>query len=170
MLNLTFDELKKYDNLDFIRLKNKEISIKWYITKKCLNNSQMEDYLRFPPLKWFDDVYTWMVEKECTWKYKFYYRWKDISFIVSRKFFEKYVYTLERFNYWYRNIDWIIFIWDSLKFLLEENGYIDYEWRIKIYWVFRSINTTKKNIWKIWKAEILDENDNVLDVVEDKIK
>jgi len=60
-----------------------------------------------------------------------------------------------------------ILLWTSLKNLLEENGYLGYEWNIRLYWIFWLVkNWWRYNIWEISKVEILDRNLNVIDVLE----
>jgi len=60
-----------------------------------------------------------------------------------------------------------ILLWISLKELLEENWYKWYEWNIKIYWTYDAIfSLWHYNIWKIFKADILDEKWNVLETLE----
>lgn len=55
-----------------------------------------------------------------------------------------------------------IYIWSSLKLLLEKNWYINYEGPIKIYWMFWTRPTTKTHIAEIWKADLLDEEGKII--------
>ena len=59
-----------------------------------------------------------------------------------------------------------IYIWSSLKIILESNWYFNYEWPIRIYWVFWIRPTTKTHIGQISKADILDKEWNVLKTIE----
>ncbi|MCH2189246.1 hypothetical protein MK079_05475 [Candidatus Gracilibacteria bacterium] len=63
-----------------------------------------------------------------------------------------------------------IYLGSSLKLLLQENGYPNYEGPIKVYGVFGIHPTTKTHIAKIWKADILDKNRNVVETIEKQIE
>lgn len=60
-----------------------------------------------------------------------------------------------------------ILLWISLKKILEKNWYEWYEWYIRIYWIYKEVYFWwRYNIWKIFKADILDEKWNILDTLE----
>lgn len=103
--------------------------------------------------------------------------WKLDKSVLTQDDIEQYIYFKEEdydWKYiWLVNIENKenyprIYVWSSLKKLLEKNGYFDYESYIRVFWEFWSIPTTKSNIWKIWKADILDEEWNIIKTVEDK--
>ena len=149
---------------NFKELYHKQVSMKWILSRKCLENYHIDEYN--PGNDKYDQVYIWMVEKECNEKYIIYYRGKDIRFTTSKKFVEKYKNLLYKFNFGFFPNQIIIYIWSSLKILLEKKLYKNYEWPVRIYWEFWWINTTKTNIGKIRKVEILDDKDSILDTIE----
>jgi len=56
-----------------------------------------------------------------------------------------------------------IYIWWSIIQLLNDLWYDEsFNGIIRVYWEFWSINTTKTNIWKIWKIDILDDDNNIV--------
>lgn len=65
-----------------------------------------------------------------------------------------------------------IYIWWSLRSLLKKWSYKwDYDGIIRVYWEFWLINTTRTNIWKIWRVDILDNEENVIEsICDDKDK
>lgn len=62
-----------------------------------------------------------------------------------------------------------IYIGSSLKLLLESNGYKNYNGPIRVYGMFWTRPTTKTHIAKIHKADILDEEGNVIQSFEQRI-
>lgn len=61
-----------------------------------------------------------------------------------------------------------IYMGSSLKLLLEKNWYKNYNWPIRVYGVFWIRPTTKTHIAQINKADILDEQGNVLKTIYNK--
>ena len=144
----------KKGKIRFKELFKKEVSLKWLICKDSLYTYQLEEYSSKDDK--YDVIYSWMVEQRYNARYIMYRRWTNIRFTVSKKHIDRFMNILEKFDYSYSPDQIIVYLWSSLKLLLEENWYHDYEWPIKVYWTFWSINTTKTNIWRIWKADILD--------------
>ena len=146
-----------------------KICIKWFLSKKSLSSLQIDSYNFFWVKNWIKDyIYIWLTEKEYEDKYIFRYRDLPliINFKLKKKFGEKCKNILDKLNFNCFDSQRVIFIWDSLKELLERGWYKNYEWIIKIYWEFWWILTTKRNIWKIWKADILDDDGNVIESLE----
>ena len=165
MRNITFKYIKdrKVTN-KFMRGDDKDVNISWFLSKEFLLRQHIEGYSASDDK--YDQVYIALVEKIWNWKYRVGHRTRDIWFDMSKKLVEKLSNILERYNFYYWPNQMVVYIWSSLKILLEKNGYIDYEWPIRVYWKFWSINTTKTNIGKIWKADILDKEGNTLETVE----
>lgn len=140
----------------------------WYTIITKLKNMIKIDFVFLKNWKWwkqFDDVYRKQVN--IVWKL-------DKSYLIQDDFEMYDFFSKSKNEYWYiyltdiKNPDEYrpIFIWDTLKLLLEKSGYIDYEWNIRIYWKFDWLPVAKTNIWQIWKADILDEKWNIIDSFE----
>lgn len=164
----------------------KEIVISWFLSTKCLSKEDRETYEFFfnknIKQRKFESIFAWISKDRYEEKYILKARLRSISFIVSKSFFEKYFPILSNKNmgsissddYNKRWLWWtwwpsqkIVYIWDSLKILLSKTWYHDYEGWIKIYWVYWSIESDRRsrNIWKIFKADILDEEGNILKTI-----
>lgn len=165
----------------------KEIAISWFLSTKCLSKEDRATYKFFfnknVKQRKFESIFAWISKDQYEEKYILKAKLRSISFIVSKSFFEKYFPILSNKNMgsissddynrrwlwwvWYPSQK-IIYVWDSLSFLLESNWYHDYEWWIKIYWIYWSIqnDVRRRNIWKIYKADILDEKGNIIETIE----
>lgn len=152
----------------------------WFLSKECLTPDELE-WVSYD--REYESIYAWITEKKFKNRFVLKAKLRDISFLVSRNFLIKYYTRLSNTNYGslksdlyhQRWLGWIlspsqevIYISDSLKFLLEDNGYIDYEWRIRIYGIYWGINNElrRKHIWKIYKADILDNDGNIVKTIE----
>ena len=156
------------------------VVIVWFLSRDCLPLYEVE-WLKYD--RKYESIYACITEEKFKNSFILKAKLREISFKVSGKFLEKYYPSLSNTNYgsltsdlhhqrwlwWmFHPLQKVIYVSDSLKFLLEDNGYIDYEWKIRVYGIYWSIlsELRRKHIWKIHKADILDNDGNVIKTIE----
>lgn len=118
--------------------------------------------------KWwniFDEIYHKQVA--ITWKL-------DSSYMIEEDIEDYNEQWWNEYDRWYT---YLVDIEEPLKFrpillgsdlerLLKISWYKNHKWNIRVYGVFLGLWTKKNNIWMIWKADILDDELNVIETIK----